>query len=218
MSVHPPTSATHRPPPLVAAAETQSGAVLAFAYFISVRSTSYRPQDFPTLQLIFRSADERRPDRDVLTGFRGCEAARVPTAAAFPAPENRSRCLAAFQRIPDASASQGRVRAAMASRRSSCSRRRVSARLSASRRLAKITASAMLLGMARFAGPLPVRVRQASSPQTQSLVCFENQKGTGTRTRARNACMPHVKQNQTKSSVGKPCHVRPDFDVDPART
>ena len=88
MSVHPPTSATHRPPPLVAAAETQSGAVLAFAYFISVRSTSYRPQDFPTLRLIFRPADERRPDRHVLAGFRGCEAARVPTAAAFPAPDD----------------------------------------------------------------------------------------------------------------------------------
>ena len=100
MSVHPPTSATHRPPPLVAAAETQSGAVLAFAYFISVRSTSYRPQDFPTLRLIFRSADERRPDRDVLTGFRGCEAARVPTAAAFPAPDDSFSMSGGFPADP----------------------------------------------------------------------------------------------------------------------
>lgn len=41
-----------RPPPLVAAAETQSGAVLAFAYFISDRSTCFRPQWFP-LEILF---------------------------------------------------------------------------------------------------------------------------------------------------------------------
>ena len=67
-----------------------------------------------------------------------------------------------FPVAPYALASQGRVSAAMASLRFSCGRRRVSARLSASRRLAKITASAILLRLARFAGPWPVRVRQAS--------------------------------------------------------
>ena len=56
-----------------------------------------------------------------------------------------------YPAIPDAVAPQGWVGAAMALRRSYCSSSRVSVRLSASRWLAKITASAMFL---RLAGPV----------------------------------------------------------------
>ena len=65
--------------------------------------------------------------------------------------------------------SRGRARAAMASPRQNCSRRRVSARFSGLRRLAKITASAMVSGLGRFAGPWPVRVVHASSSKPRSL-------------------------------------------------
>ena len=121
-------------------------------------------QDFPMLRLIFREAEEWRLNRHVLAGFRGCGAAHAPTLVPFPAPDDSFSMSDGCPAGPGRCGAQGRVRAAMASRRSSCSRRRVSARLSASRRLAKITASAMLLRLARFAGPWPVRVRQASSP------------------------------------------------------
>ena len=57
-------------------------------------------QDFPTLRLIFRPADERRPDRDVLAGFRGCEAVRARTQGPFPAPDDSfSMSVAAFRRV-----------------------------------------------------------------------------------------------------------------------
>ena len=45
-------------------------------------------QDFPTLWLIFREADERRPNRHAVVGFRGCGAAHAPTPAPSPAPDD----------------------------------------------------------------------------------------------------------------------------------
>ena len=121
-------------------------------------------QDFPTLWLIFREADERRPNRHAVVGF---VAAGPPTRRhrpRLPAPDDSLWMSGGFAVGPGRCGVSGPCQGGDASRRSSCSRRRVSARLSASRRLAKITASAMLLRLARFAGPWPVRVRQASSP------------------------------------------------------
>ena len=78
-------------------------------------------QDFPTLRLIFRSADERRPDRDVLAGFCGCMPARAPMPARFSAPDDwfwmSGGIPADAGRCGVSGPGQGRVRAAMASRR-----------------------------------------------------------------------------------------------------
>ena len=104
--------------------ELKRGHEFGIARPVGCGKLACRPQDFPTLRLNFRSADERRPDRDVLAGFRGCGAAACRQRQRFRPRMVRSRCLAAFRRVPDALASQGRVRAAMASLRSSCSQRR----------------------------------------------------------------------------------------------
>lgn len=131
-----------------AAGSTSASCFLAGQASVALKMTGMSGtcgQDLPTPRQIFR-AEERRSNRDDPAGFRGCGTARVPIPAPFPARMPRSGCLTAFRRVPAALASQSRVPAAMAALRSSCSRRRVSVRLSASRQLAKIAASAKLSG------------------------------------------------------------------------
>ena len=90
-----------------------------------------------------------------------CGAGAVFGLACF-VPEPWRRFFCTEEALGQAAATKDRVRAAMASLRFSCSRVWVSAKLSASRRLAKTTASAILLRLAPFAEPWPVRVRQES--------------------------------------------------------
>ncbi len=118
-------------------------------------------QDFPTLHSILPIADGGRLPS--LSGFLALGPSAVAAGGVIGAWAGYFRDVgglwAASGNRPDAIGAQGRVRAATASRRSS--RRRVSARLS--RRLAKITASTMLLRLARFAGQAGVFAEDAVS-------------------------------------------------------